>query len=381
MAIGPRKLKAYTLQTGARGGTFYMTETGQKVYAHEAPKGGDAPSPMAALVRAKQVGPVERRAEAAAPKPSAKASVFEAAKTSPKPPHEVGGKMRPSAGAGAQLEPHVLDRLRALGVSKLPAAHIAHIEVSKHLHDDAHAPKGALIKWKDDKGRTQSAYSKQHDEEQAKKKWDRVLKNAPKVEAALADMRAKAQTSPAHAAAVVMQSTGLRPGSNKSVKEEGHYGITTLEGRHVRFEGGKAHLEFIGKQGKLNTATISDPQVVSALRKHAEGKGPKDRIFAGAAVSDIRAAAPKGVKLKDLRTIAATTHATQELDKLGAPKLTGNTRQDARAVASILKGVSESVSKRLNNTPAMARKSYIAPQVIKAWAAKHGIGEDIIKWP
>lgn len=387
MGIGPKRLKAYTLQKGKKGGTFYVSESGQKVYTHELPHGREAapaPSPAAKLMRAKAAQRSQAPAGAASPQPKKKpsaAEAFEQAVTTPKSRLEVGGKLRPSAGAGAQLEPRIRERLKELGVSKLPAAHIAEIQVSRGLYDDKGAHKGALIKWKDDKGRTQSAYSKQHDDEQAKKKWARVLQNAPKVDAALEEMKQKAQTSPAHAAAVVMQNTGLRPGSNKSVKEEGHYGITTLEGRHVRFEGDKAHLEFVGKQGKLNTATIDDPAVVSALRKHSEGKGPNDRVFAGATVEAIRATTPKGVKLKDLRTIAATRHAEKELAEVGAPKLTGDLKQDARAVASVLKAVATSVSKRLNNTPTMARKSYIHPKVVSDWAKKHGIGEEIIKWP
>lgn len=378
MAIGARKLKSFTLQQGKKGGSYYVTETGKKVYTKEAPKGGDAGgAPRAPKAEAKPRAPAGKAA--AAPK-----GKVEFHKLETKPVAKVqgdDGKMRPGGGAGAQLHPDVVARLKSLGVNKLPAAHIAEVHASPHLHDDAKAHKGALLKWKDDKGKTQSAYSEQHDIAQAKKKWARVEANRPKVEAAITDLKAKAKDSPAHAAALLMEQTALRPGSEKSVKGEGHYGATTLEGRHLKFEGGKAHVEFVGKQGKLNKATIEDPALVSALKKHAEGKGPNDRIFKGATTEQIRAAVPPGVKLKDLRTIGATKHAEAEFEKHGKPMLTGDKKADARAIASILKGVSESVSSKLNNTPAMARRSYIHPNVVTAWAEKHGVPKELIKWP
>jgi len=377
MAVPVKQLKAFRgLQKGKKGGTFVVTEGGKKRYTKKAVGGGEAAaaapkksSPVARMVKAKLGG-------------ARKTTVpFEAVPTKPLPKVKTAdGKLRPGGGAGAQLPPKMVERLKALGVSKLPASHIAEVHVSPHLGDDVKAHTGALIKWKDDKGRQQSAYSSKFDEQQAVKKWERITKNRPKVEAALTDMKKQAQKSPAHAAALLMQHTSLRPGSEYSVKHEGHYGATTLEGRHIKFKGDKAHIEFIGKQGKVNKAVVSDPDIVSALKAHAAGKGPKERVFV-TTPAEVRAAAPKGVKLKDFRTIGATKHAEAELAAVGAPKLTGDTKKDARAVAGVLKAVSESVSNRLNNTPAMARRSYIAPQVVADWAKKHAIPKEIIKWP
>ena len=283
---------------------------------------------------------------------------------------EVDGKLRPGAGAGAQLPPGTRDRLKALGVSKLPAAHIAEVHVSDRIGDDA-AHQGALLRWKDDSGKEQRAYSKEFDRRNAEKKWVRVLENRPKVEEAIGDLREKAATSPAHAAALLIAETGLRPGSPESVEKHQHYGATTIEARHVKFDGNEAHLEFVGKAGKVNHATINDPALVSALRKNIEGKEPTAPVF-GVRKEAVAAAAPKGVKLKDFRTIVATSHA-EELLSQSAPSLTGDAKKDSRHVIGILKAVSESVSKRLNNTPAMARRSYIAPQVIQAWGKQHNV--------
>lgn len=366
MPVAPSKLKALAkqargpLMTGARGGKYYLTASGEKVYADELP-----PDAEPAASRTPVTGPEVVKAQRAAPPARAKGKVsMGRVKTDPVP--QVKGK--PAAGAGAQLPKALLARLKELGVGKLPAAHIAEVHVSHNINTPA-AHDGALLKWTDDKGREQRVYSKEFDRKNAEKKWARVMANRPKVAKALDAMRAKAETSPAHAAALLMALTSLRPGSSQSVAHEGHYGATTLEARHIKFRGDEAHLEFVGKQGKVNKAVVDDPALVGALRAAVKGKEPSQRVF-DTNIKAIREAVPPGVKLKDLRTIGATNHAERELRNHGFEP-TGDTKKDARAVIGVLKAVSTSVAARLNNTPGMARKSYIAPQVIRAWAAKY----------
>lgn len=309
----------------------------------------------------------KREAEKKAKAPKSRTAMEQAKTTSiprVKGPDE---KMRPGAGPGKQLPAATLERLKELGVSKLPPSHITEVHVSEALGTEA-AHNGALLKWKDDKGRQQVAYSAKFNQRNAEKKWERVLANRPKVAAAIEGLQQKAETSPAHAATLLMAQTSLRPGSDHSVEHEGHYGATTIEVRHVSFKDGNAHLKFIGKQGHENKATVTDPHLVQALRNNVKGKGPKDRVFS-TDINSIREAAPKGVKLKDLRTTGATNHAERELARYDF-KATGDSKKDARQVMGILKAVSTTVSERLNNTPAMARKSYIAPQVIREWAGR-----------
>lgn len=293
-------------------------------------------------------------------------------------PNPAEGKMKSVAGAkpGSQLPQHVQDRLKELGVSKLPAAHVSDVHVSDDLHagsDVVH--QHALIKWRDDKGRQQSSYSPEFDKRNAAEKFKRVLENRPKLEAAIPELRAKAQESPAHAAALLIAQTGLRPGSNESLKAENHYGVTTMEARHVTFDHDGAHIEYVGKEGVTNRAHVTDHATVEALRKNVEGKAPTDRVFKGVDNTKISSTLPAGVKVKDMRTTIATTQAEHHLAGI-TPTLTGDAKADARHVIGLLKGVSESVSKTLNNTPEMARKSYIAPQVIAAWGAKHAIPKE-----
>lgn len=293
---------------------------------------------------------------------------LELAATTPVPK---GAKGKPGGPPGAQLHPDVRARLATLGVNKLPPAHVKDVYVSSGLHTDA-AHKGALLKWQDDKGKTQYGYSAQFDAQNAQKKWARVLKHRPAVEASLAGLRAQAGTSPAHAAALLIAQTGLRPGGAESLRATGHFGATTMQVQHVAVENGRASISYVGKAGKLNRATVTDPHLVEALATHARGKKPTDRLFPNVASEHVQATLPGGVKTKDLRTIVATSTA-ERLLAAHVPRLTGDKKADARHVVGILKQVSTQVSQQLNNTPAMARRAYIAPQVIKAWGEKHGL--------
>ncbi len=291
---------------------------------------------------------------------------------------EKGGKMVPGAATGAQLAPEVRSRLKELGVRKLPSAHIAEVLISPTL-TTGDPNKSALIKWRDDKGKIQSGYSREHERVQSEIKFARAEKAEPKIDAALEKTRELALTSSAHAAVVVIAETGLRPGSNESLISHGHYGVTTMEARHVTIADGKAHIEYVGKASEINHAIIDHPGTVAALQAHLAGKAPTDRVLP-ASKSSVRAAAPKGVLLKDMRTVMGTRTAVKDLERR-LPDLTGDRKVDARNVAKLIREVSTVVATQLNNSPPMARKSYINPRVFKEWGAKHGLPPEWVKGP
>ena len=81
------------------------------------------------------------------------------------------------------------------------------------------------------------------------------------------------------------------------------------------------------------------------------------------------------MKLKDLRSIGATSTAEAELAGI-TPTMTGDPVKDMKHIYSILRAVSTTVSERLNNTAAVARRSYIAPQVVQAWGLAHGVPKE-----
>ena len=304
-----------------------------------------------------------------------KAIRWKKVETNPRPKtKDVTGKEHSTGAPGAQLPLKVLDRLKTLGVSKLPPSHIKEIEIHDRLHNDKEVHGGALIKWKDDKGRTQMGLSAENVRLSHEKVFARTEKLRPQMPKLKAELEKQAPTSPPHAAAALIADTGLRRGSDDNLP--GHYGALTMEVRHVKFAEGKAHIEFVGKEGMVNKAVVENPVLVKALQTQAAGKKPNERLWPkNVHEKTVQATLLPGMKIKDLRTIAASDKA-EKLLAANSPNLTGNAKVDAKAIGQINKTVATLVSQKLNNSPAQAFKSYIAPQIFQTWGAKHGIPSD-----
>ena len=292
--------------------------------------------------------------------------------TAPRPRvKDPSGKERSTGAPGSQLPLQVLNRLKSLGVSKLPPSHIKEVEIHERLHNDKEAHGGAIIKWKDDKGHSQVGVSAENVRLSHEKVFARTEKLRPQMPQLKAALEKQAPTSPPHAAAALIADTGLRRGSDDNLP--GHYGALTMEVRHVKFSEGRAHIEYVGKEGMVNKAVVENPIIVKALQDHVAGKSPNDRIWpANVHEKTVQATLLPGMKIKDLRTIAASDKA-ESLLAGHTPPLTGNPKIDVKTVGAINKEVATLVSQKLNNSPPQAFKSYIAPQIFKAWGEKHGI--------
>jgi DNA topoisomerase IB len=88
----------------------------------------------------------------------------------------------------------------------------------------------------------------------------------------------------------ILMETGIRPGKegNHVVKTENGqeidvetFGAITLGPQHVEFVRGFAQLEFVGKKGTTNIATLSNPQVLKILQSYVEQakKGGSPVVF------------------------------------------------------------------------------------------------------
>lgn len=292
------------------------------------------------------------------------------------------GKQLPDAWKGGgryqPLSPDNLSWLKSLGVSKYPPPKNT-LEGSIQIHKNADPDRQALMTWRDLNGKVQHSYSKVFHQNNALVKWKSVEKFRPQVEKLRASLKSDVQKAklgtPEHQVSMIsaiIAETGLRPGNELSASH-GHYGVSTLRTNHVKFDGAReARLEFIGKSGMLNKKTITDPVLVGGLKELTD-KAQKDgrkNIFT-IDVANVRSILPKGMKLKTFRTIIATEEAERFLAGKDV-KLTGNKAKDKKIVAGALKEASSHVASQLNNTPAVARSSYIHPNVFNDWLHKIG---------
>src|SRR5919112_1212287 len=62
--------------------------------------------------------------------------------------------------------------------------------------------------------------------------------------------------------------------------ENGSYGLTTLERRHLRKKGDVREFSFVGKSGVEHHIRVEDPQVIAVLDKLSTRRRPDDRLLA-----------------------------------------------------------------------------------------------------
>ena len=239
-----------------------------------------------------------------------------------------------------------------------------------HINPD---PKASLMAFGlDSKDRLQSRYSTEHTGKSSEQKFTKMKKFG----ASLSNIRssyAKALKSPsasdreAGLALMLIDKTFIRGGSDRETKAaKKSYGASTLQARHVKFSGSKALLEFVGKKGVTNTATITDPKLVSGLKRQVAGKTGEDKVFPNTSLDKMNSLLGKSGKftVKDFRTYHGTRLAYEALESIPV-----STLKDAKVAYKTILG---NVSVALNNTPAVAKKNYINP-VVWAPLAKLGV--------
>jgi len=248
---------------------------------------------------------------------------------------------------------------------------------------------GALMSWVNAKGVTEKSYSAEFQRRTAHAKWTRLATMVPKIEQGTKSLRAAMTTGTkrkrdAAVALALIEETGIRPGSREAAARGGTadtFGATTLKPEHVTFVGDTAHLTFIGKASKKNHRVVDDPELVAALKERVANPTADGFLFAATDV-DTRAAMKEHYgkfKVKDLRTLQGSMRAADLLAKEPPIAITANKTKDLKAIQDVINRVSKGVSEYLDNTPPMARESYIHPSLFVEWMTQSGIGPEYVK--
>jgi DNA topoisomerase I len=232
----------------------------------------------------------------------------------------------------------------------------------------------------DDAGRRQYLYHPAWRERRDAEKFDRMLlfgKALAKArERVLLDLgREGMPLERACAVAVRLMDLGyFRIGNDVYAADNGSFGLTTLERRHVRKFQEALVFRFVGKSGVEHSIEIDDRTVVEAIEVMRRRRSPDDqRLLAYRNGDGWRSVLPELVNeyvrsttgieatAKDFRTWHATVLAAAALAQTTEPSLTKASRK--RAVAAAMK----EVSSFLGNTPTLARTSYVDPRVVDAY--------------
>jgi DNA topoisomerase-1 len=171
----------------------------------------------------------------------------------------------------------------------------------------------------------------------------------------------------------------FRPGSEKYVRENRSYGMTTMRKRHVEVERDRVVFAYVGKSGQKQRQLVTNPELVRLVarlyrtpgerlfRYREEGKGAWFDLGATTLIDHLRSdIGPFAVK--DFRTWGGTLRAATVLADLGPARSPTEAKRNVALAMRI-------VATELGNTAAICRSSYVHPMVLARYIDE---GETIV---
>ena len=237
----------------------------------------------------------------------------------------------------------------------------------------------------DAKGRKQYIYSQAHSRKQQAAKFDRIVNFASH----LPTLRRRVQKDLKRwrfdkrkviAAAVSLMDEGyFRVGNEAYARTNKSYGLTTLRSKHVTVKSDKVIFDFTGKSGQRQHKVIRDNEIARIVGKlddmpgyelfrYYDKNGALHNLTAADVNEYLKANMGSDYSAKDFRTWGGTMLAALELAR---QTRAGTKAARKKATTDCVKRV----AKKLGNTPAIARSSYIDPRVFEAYDNSDGIHE------
>ena len=239
---------------------------------------------------------------------------------------------------------------------------------------------------RDARGRKQYRYHARWRELRDESKFERLQlfgRALPRIRARVArDLGAANAGAPPTRAAVLatlvrlLDTTFVRVGNDAYARDNGSYGLTTLQNRHAGVRGSTLRFSFRGKSGVTQTVSIDDRRLARIVRRCQQLPGQelfqyRDESGAvhsigSADVNDyLHEAAGERFTAKDFRTWHGSVQALELLRGATPP--------------SGVEMVAE-VARRLGNTAAVCRKAYIHPDVLELALSKDEAARAAL-WP
>jgi DNA topoisomerase I len=230
---------------------------------------------------------------------------------------------------------------------------------------------------RDARGRKQYRYHPGWTAARDAEKYDHLIEFARLLPAIRRQVARDLSTPPLSRARVLatvialLERTHIRVGNEEYARDNGSYGLTTLQNRHVRVRGRRVEFRFKGKSGIRHEIAIEDPALARDVRRcqelpgqtlfmYRDGSHHTRRVGSSDVNAYLARIAGPDVTAKDFRTWGGTVAASVLLRQLG-PAATERERK--RAVVQVL----DEVARLLGNTRAICRKCYVHPHVIEAY--------------
>lgn len=169
----------------------------------------------------------------------------------------------------------------------------------------------------------------------------------------------------------LMELTSIRVGNESYKKLYGSFGLTTLQDKHVKFEGTQMKFEFKGKKGVFHKITLQSRKLARLVKQCRDipGKelfqfyndaGQRCTIGSGDVNTYLKNITGEDFTAKDFRTWAGSVSALYAFKEIGGFETATECR---KKIISVL----DQVALNLGNTRTVCKKYYVHPTVIKSY--------------
>ncbi|MFA4870451.1 MAG: DNA topoisomerase IB [Pedobacter sp.] len=169
----------------------------------------------------------------------------------------------------------------------------------------------------------------------------------------------------------LLQKTLLRVGGKAYMQQYGSIGLSTLKDKHVKINGSALRLTFIGKKGVQHEVNLTDRRLARLVKKcrdiagqelfqYYNGDGVRRSIDSGQINNYIKEITDNDFTAKDFRTWGGTLEALKQF------AVCFNS-MDEQSKAKIEVQVLDCVAKKLGNTRAICKSSYVYPVLLEAY--------------
>src|SRR6059058_3064178 len=182
----------------------------------------------------------------------------------------------------------------------------------------------------------------------------------------------------------LLERTFVRIGNEEYARENKSFGLTTMRTRHVTVKGDRLRFRFRGKSGRQHEVDMTDRRIAKIVSKcqdlpgqelfqYVNGDGDVRDVTSQDVNDYLREITNENFTAKDFRTWAGTVLTAIALNAQGGFE----TKKQAKAN---VKTAICAVAELLGNTPAICRKCYVHPAIVKAYLSGRqipGVGEAI----
>ena len=254
-------------------------------------------------------------------------------------------------------------------ISKLGYIPYSWDDVDIYLNDDKIIAVGML------KGIKRYLYKKEFRDKQNDKKCDRIKEFGKQLKTIKDNIIHKISKTKISKKKVIttglwiLLMSSIRVGNSKYLKENGTYGLTTLQKKHVNIKNSNLILDFVGKKSVQNYVNVKIPNKglvdwFNYLHKHADPfflSYDGSRINAQDINDYIKDYYGDNFTAKDFRTWGANIIFLNRLSELDSKEIKDLKPKDMN---KFIKKIVEETAEKLNNTPSVLKSNYLCHHIL-----------------